>query len=85
MYLLNYFRDYMAKTLERDVDWTWVDMDRQQDMDFLMRYYRMKLAIVFKLSNDILQVRRDLMVRGMERPDPIVLCSSTSLTTPSCC
>lgn len=57
VYLLTYFRDYMIKTLERDVDWTWTDTERRQDMDFLMRYYRMKQAIVFRLSNDVLQVR----------------------------
>lgn len=56
VYLLNYFRDYMSKTLERDVDWTWVDEQRTRGMEYLVRYYRLKQAIVFRLSNDVLQV-----------------------------
>ena len=56
-YLLEYFEDYMAKTLTRDVAWTFVDSARKRNMDFLVKYYRMKNAIVFKMSNDLLQVR----------------------------
>lgn len=56
-YLLEYFEDYMAKTLTRDVAWTFVDSGRKRNMDFLVKYYRMKNAIVFKMSNDVLQVR----------------------------
>ncbi|KAK4053369.1 Cell cycle serine/threonine-protein kinase cdc5/MSD2 [Microbotryomycetes sp. JL201] len=54
-YLLEYFEDYMAKTLTRDVSWTFVDQERIKNMDFLVKYYRMKNAIVFKLSNQVLQ------------------------------
>ncbi|ORY92413.1 hypothetical protein BCR35DRAFT_297802 [Leucosporidium creatinivorum] len=54
-YLLSYFEDYMAKTLTRDVEWTWSDEGRKRNMDFLVKYYRMKSAIVFKLSNEVLQ------------------------------
>ncbi|KAM0748225.1 Pkinase-domain-containing protein [Meredithblackwellia eburnea MCA 4105] len=54
-YLLEYFEDYMSKTLLRDVDWTFVDKERTRNMDFLVKYYRMKNAIVFKMSNDVLQ------------------------------
>ncbi|GAA5963700.1 hypothetical protein JCM3765_003550 [Sporobolomyces pararoseus] len=54
-YLLRYFEDYMAKTLRRDVPWTFEDVERKKNMDFLVKYYRMKNAIVFKMSNDILQ------------------------------
>ncbi|GAA5940026.1 CDC5/polo family serine/threonine-protein kinase [Sporobolomyces koalae] len=54
-YLLRYFEDYMAKTLRRDVPWTFEDTDRKKNMDFLVKYYRMKNAIVFKMSNDVLQ------------------------------
>ena len=57
VYLLKYFRDYMASKLERDVAWTFCDKRRVSNLDFLVRYYRMKSAIVFKLSNDVLQVR----------------------------
>merc|ERR1711879_283254 len=45
----------MTKTLERDVEWTFSDQSRAKNMDFLVKYYRMKNAIVFKLSNDVLQ------------------------------
>ncbi|KAI5478032.1 polo-like kinase [Pseudohyphozyma bogoriensis] len=54
-YLLQYFEDYMSKTLLRDVEWQFVDKARSKNMDFLVKYYRMKNAIVFKLSNDVLQ------------------------------
>ncbi|SCV67638.1 BQ2448_5249 [Microbotryum intermedium] len=54
-YLLEYFEDYMAKTLTRDVAWTFVDATRTKNMCFLVKYYRMKHAIVFKLSNEVLQ------------------------------
>ncbi|GJN88942.1 hypothetical protein Rhopal_001913-T1 [Rhodotorula paludigena] len=54
-YLLRYFEDYMAKTLRRDVSWTFEDVERRKNMDFLVKYYRMKSAIVFKMSNDVLQ------------------------------
>ncbi|KAK4048367.1 Cell cycle serine/threonine-protein kinase cdc5/MSD2 [Microbotryomycetes sp. JL221] len=54
-YLLTYFEDYMATTLTRDVSWTFVDENRTKNMDFLVKYYRMKNAIVFKLSNEVLQ------------------------------
>ncbi|BGP47666.1 Cell cycle serine/threonine-protein kinase cdc5/MSD2 [Rhodotorula kratochvilovae] len=54
-YLLRYFEDYMAKTLRRDVGWTFDDVARTKNMDFLVKYYRMKSAIVFKMSNDVMQ------------------------------
>ncbi|GAA5830766.1 hypothetical protein JCM11251_001067 [Rhodosporidiobolus azoricus] len=54
-YLLRYFEDYMSKTLRRDVSWAWEDVQRTKNMDFLVKYYRMKNAIVFKLSNEVLQ------------------------------
>ncbi|GAA5877695.1 hypothetical protein JCM3774_006644 [Rhodotorula dairenensis] len=54
-YLLQYFEDYMAKTLRRDVAWLFEDVQRKKNMDFLVKYYRMKQAIVFKMSNDVLQ------------------------------
>lgn len=56
VYLLEYFEDYMSKTLMRDVDWNFVDVERTRNMDFLVKYYRMKNAIVFKMSNEVLQV-----------------------------
>ena len=46
----------MSRTLERDVDWVHCDTSRTRNMDFLVKYQRMKNAIVFKLSNDVVQV-----------------------------
>lgn len=66
-YLLRYFEDYMAKTLRRDVSWTFEDVERRKNMDFLVKYYRMKSAIVFKMSNDVLQVRRACVHCGQAR------------------
>ena len=61
---MTYFEDYMSKTLERDVDWTFNDKERTRNMDFLIKYYRMKSAIVFKLSNDVIQVRPKIRESG---------------------
>lgn len=93
-YLLEYFDDYMAKTLTRDVKWTFVDESRTRNMDFLVKYYRMKSAIVFKLSNQVLQVslireRGDAWERAGEmapkRTDSVPCdCSSTFTTTQNC-
>jgi hypothetical protein len=55
VYLLQYFDHYMAQTLDRDVDWTFRDAGRTRDLDFLVKYYRMKQCIVFRLSNAVLQ------------------------------
>lgn len=57
VYLLEYFEDYMRKTLTREVSWKWNDVDRTKNMEFLVKYYKMENAIVFKLSNEVLQVR----------------------------
>lgn len=46
----------MVKTLRRNVEWLFEDVQRKKNMDFLVKYYRMKQAIVFKMSNDVLQV-----------------------------
>ena len=79
VYLLKYFQEYMARTLEREVEWSYVDHGRTKNMDFLVKYYRMKNAIVFKLSNDVLQVR-DLFSRfSIKLAD--ILSRSTSLIT----
>jgi serine/threonine protein kinase len=56
LYLLKHFQEYMSKTLEKQTGFTFVDDKKTTDMDFLVKYYRMKSAIVFKLSNDVMQV-----------------------------
>jgi len=52
-------------------------------MDFLVKYYRMKNAIVFKMSNDILQVRSipPLSLEGRELTSSFVENSSISMIT----
>lgn len=82
-YLLEYFEDYMSKTLLRDVDWTFVDTARTRNMDFLVKYYRMKNAIVFKMSNDVLQVASPTSAVSVPRGSLALLTSSTSTTTRS--
>jgi hypothetical protein len=91
-YLLSYFEDYMAKTLTRDVSWTWNDGSRKRNMDFLVKYYRMKNAIVFKMSNEVLQVGSFLLAFSLSCPrrraDPLSHRqrppnSSTFTTTPN--
>lgn len=59
-YLVEYFNGYIDRELKRDVPWTFIDDERTRNMDFLVKYYRLKQAIAFKLSNDVLQVRSDL-------------------------
>lgn len=60
-YLLEYFEDYMHTTLWRETEFTWIDGERERNMDFLVKLYRMKHAIMFKLSNEVLQVRFSLL------------------------
>ena len=78
-YLLRYFEDYMAKTLRRDVEWTYDDVARTKNMEFLVKYYRMKSAIVFKMSNDVLQVRP---ARSLPSRPPGLPCLSRSPPVP---
>lgn len=80
VYLLTYFEEYMSRTLERDVDWVHCDTQRHCNMDFLVKYQRLKNAIVFKLSNDVVQVslRQNEFARSLAEIPP----SSTSSTTP---
>ena len=58
-HLLQFFDDYMNKTLTRNLDPAADGPSgahaRTKNMDFLVKYYRMKAAIVFKMSNDVLQ------------------------------
>lgn len=35
---------------------TFDDMERTKGMEFVLKYYRMKHVIVFRLSHDVLQV-----------------------------
>ncbi|KAH9823432.1 hypothetical protein DFH28DRAFT_359025 [Melampsora americana] len=55
-YLLEYFEDYMFRTLKRNVKWAYRDLNRIKHLDFVVKYYRMNSAIVFKMSNDLIQI-----------------------------
>ncbi|MBW0485454.1 hypothetical protein O181_025169 [Austropuccinia psidii MF-1] len=55
-YLLEYFEDYMFTTLKRNVKWAYRDLGRTKHLDFVVKYYRMNNAIVFKMSNDLIQI-----------------------------
>ncbi|KAI9625067.1 hypothetical protein H4Q26_016454 [Puccinia striiformis f. sp. tritici PST-130] len=55
-YLLEYFEDYMFTTLKRNVKWAYRDLNRIKHLDFVVKYYRMNNAIVFKMSNDLIQI-----------------------------
>lgn len=80
-YLLEYFEDYMHTTLWRETEFTWVDGERERNMDFLVKLYRMKHAIMFKLSNDVLQVCLVRLFDPVIDSDSFRCTSSTSSIT----
>lgn len=53
--LLSHFSTYLMKKLYGDHEYTFVDAERTAGMDFVQKYLRLKHAILFKLSNDVLQ------------------------------
>ena len=56
VYLLKHFAKYIMDRLYGEHDYTFVDQQRAKGMDFVQKYLRMKHVIVFKLTNDVLQV-----------------------------
>ncbi|GAA98424.1 uncharacterized protein L969DRAFT_17069 [Mixia osmundae IAM 14324] len=52
--LLDYFQNYMNKVLERHEEYAFKD-GRQKDMHFLVKYFRLEQAGVFRLSNGLVQ------------------------------
>ncbi|POW15105.1 hypothetical protein PSTT_02377 [Puccinia striiformis] len=46
----------MFTTLKRNVKWAYRDLNRIKHLDFVVKYYRMNNAIVFKMSNDLIQI-----------------------------
>ncbi|PKC68750.1 Pkinase-domain-containing protein [Rhizophagus irregularis] len=57
MYLLRNFRNYMNETLSRRThSYTFVDKDRTHNMEFLTKFKRTPHAMMFRLSNRIVQV-----------------------------
>ncbi|THH04397.1 hypothetical protein EW145_g5554 [Phellinidium pouzarii] len=55
VYLLKHFERYIMERLYGEYPFTFEDVERTKDMDFVQKYLRMKHVIVFKLSNDVLQ------------------------------
>lgn len=56
VYLLRHFESYMLDRLFGDQPYTYEDKALTKGMVFVTRYLRMKHVIVFRLSNDVLQV-----------------------------
>lgn len=56
VYLLKHFEAYMMERLYGNHSFCWDDTDRAEGMDFVQKYFRMKNVIVFKLSNEAIQV-----------------------------
>lgn len=78
VYLLKHFENYMISRLRAEQAYTYEDTNLTTGMVFVSRYLRMRHVIVFRLSNDLLQVST--------RPPPApryswLTYSSTSTTT----
>ena len=56
VYLLRQFEKYIMDRLYGDYDWTFQDTARTRGMEWVVKYLRMQNIIVFRLSNDVLQV-----------------------------
>ncbi|KAG6857063.1 hypothetical protein H0H87_010028 [Tephrocybe sp. NHM501043] len=55
MYLLKHFEYYIMDYLHGEYDYTFEDVERVRGMEWVQKYLRMKHAILFKLSHDVLQ------------------------------
>lgn len=55
--LLGHFSTYLMQKLYGEHDYASANLERTNGMDFVQKYLRLKHAILFKLSNDVLQVR----------------------------
>lgn len=56
VYLLKQFERYIMDRLYGDYEWTFQDTERTRGMEWVVKYLRMQNIIVFRLSNDVLQV-----------------------------
>ena len=57
MFLLHHFQEYMMKKLYHEDDgYTYIDKNLKHGMIFVQRYLRMRHVMLFRLSNDVLQV-----------------------------
>ena len=53
---MTHFEGYMMDRLYGDAEYTYVDETLTTGMTFVTRYLRMKHVLLFRLSNDVLQV-----------------------------
>jgi hypothetical protein len=60
VYLMNSFEVYMMDRLFGDAEYTYQDTTLKTGMVFVTRYLRMKHVLLFRLSNNVLQVRSTL-------------------------
>ena len=61
VYLLKHFERYIMDRLYGEYDYTFEDVGREKGMEWVQKYLRMKHVIVFKLSHDVLQVKRIIL------------------------
>ncbi|ORX87490.1 Pkinase-domain-containing protein [Anaeromyces robustus] len=54
--LLKHFKVYMNENLYKASTYSFVDKERKEDLDFLTKYLRTKRAVIFRLSNKVVQV-----------------------------
>lgn len=65
VYLLHHFENYMMDKLFGEQPYTFRDMELTKGMVFVTRYLRMKHVIVFRLSNDVLQVSLACLIESL--------------------
>lgn len=54
--LLKHFKVYMNENLYKASTYSFIDKERIEDLDFLTKYLRTKRAVIFRLSNKVVQV-----------------------------
>lgn len=59
LFLTRHFETYMLERLMRKEPYVYSDIDMTTGMVYITKFLRMKHVIVFRLSNDVLQVCRD--------------------------
>ena len=82
VYLLKHFEKYIMDKLYGDHDYIFEDRERTHGMAFVQKYLRMKQIIIFKLSNDVIQVSLPVFTSQALLTPPR---SSTSTTTRKSC
>jgi len=55
--LLGHFSTYLMQKLYGEHDYTYIDKKRTSAMDFVIKYLRLKHGILFRLSNNVIQVK----------------------------